>query len=266
MSASPSASPSALLQDIVAALDAELRTADVPDYPGAMNGLQVANGGTVHRVAVGVDGSLATIEAALATRADLLLLHHGLFWGGVQPITGIAYAKYHALLSNGLAVYASHLPLDLHPVHGNNAGLARALGLVPTGGFARFKHVEIGLRGDANERTADLVDRVRAVVSPYGGVVRTSIPVAERRTSRWAICSGGGASSETLREAREHGIDTLIVGEGPHHTTVDAAELGICVVYAGHYATETVGVQSIGAWVEERFGVPWTFLHLPTGS
>jgi dinuclear metal center YbgI/SA1388 family protein len=256
----------ASLQEIVAALDAELRTADIPDYPGAMNGLQVANGGTVHRVAVGVDGSLATIEAAIAARADLLLLHHGLFWGGVQPVTGIAYAKYHALLSNGLAVYASHLPLDLHPVHGNNAGLARALGLTPGAGFARFKHVDIGLRGETNERTADLVDRVRTVVSPYGGSVRTSMPVDGRQTTRWAICSGGGASSESLREAREYGIDTLIVGEGPHHTTVDAAELGILVVYAGHYATETLGVQSIGAFVGERFGVPWTFLHLPTGS
>jgi dinuclear metal center YbgI/SA1388 family protein len=257
---------SALLQEIVAALDAELRTADIPDYPGAMNGLQVANGGTVHRVAVGVDGSLATIEAAIATGADLLLLHHGLFWGGVQPVTGIAYARYHALLSNGLAVYASHLPLDLHPVHGNNAGLARALGLTPSAGFARFKTVDIGLRGETNERTADLVDRVRSVVAPYGGTVRTSMPVEGRQTTRWAICSGGGASSESLREAREYGIDTLIVGEGPHHTTVDAAELGICVVYAGHYATETLGVQSIGAFVEERFGVPWTCLHLPTGS
>jgi dinuclear metal center YbgI/SA1388 family protein len=254
------------LRDIVAALDSELRTTDVPDYPGAMNGLQVANGGVVHRVAAGVDGSLATIRAAIAAGADLLLLHHGLFWGGAQPVTGLAYEKYHAMLSSGLAVYASHLPLDLHPAHGNNACLARALGLAPTAGFARFKHVEIGLRGETNEPTADVVERVRAVVSPYGGVVRTSVPTEGRQTTRWAICSGGGASSDSLREAREYGIDTLIVGEGPHHTTVDAAELGLCVVYAGHYATETLCVQSIGAVVEERFGVPWSFLHLPTGS
>jgi putative NIF3 family GTP cyclohydrolase 1 type 2 len=194
------------------------------------------------------------------------LLHHGLFWGGAQPLVGIAYEKYAAILSSGLAVYASHLPLDLHPVHGNNAGLARALGLVPTGGFARFKNVDIGLRGETDERTTELVDRVRGVVSKFGGRVRTSIPIDGRQTTRWAICSGGGASTESLREARDYGIDTLIVGEGPHHTTVESAELGIPIVYAGHYATETLGVQSIGAFVEERFGVPWTFLHLPTGS
>ena len=257
---------SASLQDVVVALDTELRSADVPDYPGAMNGLQVANQGRVHRVAVAVDGSLVTVKAALTARADLLVLHHGLFWGGVQPLTGLAYEKYNAMLLGGLAVYASHLPLDMHPVHGNNACLARALGLTPTGGFARFKNIEIGLRGDAHESTADLVDRVRALVAPYGGIVRTSVPVKGRKTARWAVCSGGGASSDTLQEARELGVDTLIVGEGPHHTTVEAAEHGICVVYAGHYATETLGVQAIGKLLETRFGLPWTFLHLPTGS
>jgi putative NIF3 family GTP cyclohydrolase 1 type 2 len=107
---------------------------------------------------------------------------------------------------------------------------------------------------------------VQAFVSRYGGSVRTSIPAQGRRTHRWAICTGGGASSETLREARDRGVDTLIVGEGPHHTTVDAIEHDLCVVYAGHYATETLGVQALGAFLESRFGLPWTFLHLPTGS
>ena len=194
---------SASLQEVVAALDAELRVREIPDYPGALNGLQVANRGAVSRVAVAVDGSLATINAAVAERADLLVLHHGLFWGGAQPLTGIAYDKYSAMLTNGLAVYASHLPLDLHPVHGNNACLARALDLAPTGGFASFKGVHIGLRGEAKESTAALVERVRHVVAPYGGVVRTSVPTEGRETTRWAICSGGGASTETLREARE---------------------------------------------------------------
>jgi putative NIF3 family GTP cyclohydrolase 1 type 2 len=104
------------------------------------------------------------------------------------------------------------------------------------------------------------------MVARYGGTVRTSVEAAGRTTRRWAICTGGGANSETLREARERGIDTLIVGEGPHHTTVEAIEHDLCVVYAGHYATETLGVQALGAWLEQRFGLPWTFLHLPTGS
>lgn len=254
------------LRDVVQALDRELRTSEIPDYPGAVNGLQFANSGQVSRVAVAVDASRAAIEAAVAEKADLLVVHHGLFWAGVQPVTGIVYEKYRALMQHDIAVYASHLPLDLHPVHGNNVLLADAFGLAPSGGFARHKTVVIGVMGEADEPTSDIVARVTAAVAPYGGTVRTSMPTMGRRTREWAICSGGGASSDTLREARERGIDTLIVGEGPHHTTVDSIEQDLCVVYAGHYATETLGVQSVGRHLEAAFGLPWTFLHLPTGS
>ena len=260
------AHPSIPLQDVVSALNAELRIAEIPDYPGAMNGLQVGNRGTVQRVAVAVDASYAAITNAVADGADLLLVHHGLFWGGVQPLVGVPYDKYAAMLSNGLAVYAAHLPLDLHAEYGNNVLLARALGLTPDGGFARYKTVDIGVTGTADEDTDALRSRVVAYSASYGGSVRTSIPTPGRRTRRWAICSGGGASSETLREARDRGIDTLIVGEGPHHTTVEAIEHDLCVMYAGHYATETLGVQALGAFLEARFGIPWTFLRLPTGS
>ncbi len=254
------------LRDVVEALDAELRTSEVPDYPGAMNGLQVANGGQVSRVAVAVDASRAALAEAAVCSADLLIVHHGLFWGGVQPLVGIAYEKFHSLLVNGIAVYASHLPLDLHPTLGNNTRLAATLGLVPTGGFARYKLVDIGVSGTADEPTDAILGRVQAYSARYGGTVRTSIPTHGRITKRWAICSGGGASTESLREARELGVDTLIVGEGPHHTTVDAIEHDLCVIYAGHYATETLGVQALGEFLEARFGLPWSFLHLPTGS
>ena len=261
-----STTPSVTLHDVVTALDTELRTIEVPDYPGAMNGLQVANRGQVTRVAVAVDASRAAIAETAISGADLLIVHHGLFWGGTQPLVGVAYDKFCSLLTNGIAVYASHLPLDLHPTHGNNARLAEAFGLVPTAGFSRFKGVEIGVCGESDESTAQLLARVHSYATRYGGTVRTSIPANERTTRRWAICSGGGASSESLREARERGIDTLIVGEGPHHTTVEAIEHDLCIIYAGHYATETLGVQSLGAWLERRFGLPWSFLHLPTGS
>jgi dinuclear metal center YbgI/SA1388 family protein len=258
--------PSVPLRDIVSALDAELRTSEIPDYPGAVNGLQIANPGAVHRVAVAVDASRAAITEAVISGADLLVVHHGLFWSGVQPLVGMQYEKFRSLLSSGLAVYASHLPLDLHAEYGNNVRLAQALGLAPDGGFARFKSVDIGVTGTANEPTDELLSRIIAFSARYGGTVRTSIPAQGRRTHRWAICTGGGASTETLREARDLGVDTLIVGEGPHHTTVDAMEHDLCVVYAGHYATETLGVQALGAFLETRFGLPWTFLHLPTGS
>ena len=258
--------PHASLRDVVSALDAELRTFDIPDYGGAVNGLQVANRGTVHKVAVAVDASRAAISEAAICGANLLVVHHGLFWGGAQPLTGVSYEKYRTLFGADIAVYSTHLPLDCHAELGNNVRLARALDLSPSGGFARYKTIDVGVMGESDLPTTELVDRVQAFAARYGSAVRTSIPTGGRTTRRWAICTGGGASSDTLREARDRGIDTLIVGEGPHHTTVEALEHDFCVVYAGHYATETLGVQAIGAWIEERFGVPWTFLHLPTGS
>lgn len=257
---------SVALNTIVSALDSELHTADIADYPGAVNGLQVTNNGTVTRVAVAVDASVAAVSSAVALKADLLIVHHGLFWGGVQPITGTVYRKYSELFANNVAVYATHLPLDAHATLGNNVQLAHQLGLTPSSGFARYKTSDIGVAGVADLDAFALVDRVTAFSAQYGGTVRTSLSPAGRRVRAWAMCTGGGASTESLREARDRGIDTLIVGEGPHHTTVDAQEYDILVIYAGHYATETLGVQAVGAWLETEFALPWSFLHLPTGS
>lgn len=107
--------------------------------------------------------------------------------------------------------------------------------------------------------------RVSQYAALYGGSVRVSIPAEHRITKRWAICSGMGVSPDSLLEARNAGVDTLIVGEGTHHSAVDSAEHDVCVVYAGHYATETLGVQAVGDWLQRRFGLPWSFLLLPTG-
>ena len=255
----------AALADIVAALDVELRTSEVPDSNVALNGLQMLNNGHVSRVAAAVDASLASIQAAAKIGADLLIVHHGLFWGGTQAIVGKQYERLQQLVSNNIAVYSTHIPLDMHPTLGNNTLLARTFKLDVTGKFAHYKGVNIGVRGTSDLDTNELVERVRQYATSYGGSVRTSIPAANRTTRSWAICSGMGVSADSLKEARDFGIDTLIVGEGTHHTAVDSAEHDICVVYAGHYATETLGVQALGAWVEQRFNVPWSFLLLPTG-
>jgi dinuclear metal center YbgI/SA1388 family protein len=253
------------LHDVVAALDEELRTREIPDYGGAVNGLQLANQGRVERVAVAVDFSRAAIAGAVAEGASLLVVHHGMFWPGVQPIVGPAYERLRLLLEHDVAVYASHLPLDAHPTLGNNVRLAAELGLVPNGGFARYKTIDVGVTGEADVDTAALVDRARAFASAWDGEVRTTPVAPGRRTRRWAICTGAGASSDTLREASERGIDTLVVGEGPHHTAVEAVERDVVVVYAGHYATETLGVRAVGAWLEARFETGWAFVGEPTG-
>ena len=260
-----SAKASVALRDVVAAMDIELATTAVPDSGVALNGLQVENSGRVTRVAVAVDASLASIHAAANVGANLLIVHHGLFWGGLQPVVGKTYDRMRALIENNIALYSTHIPLDMHATLGNNVLLANALGLVPMRPFARYKGVDIGVAGEGNEPTAVLVNRISAYAATYGGTVRTSLPVAGRITRKWALCTGMGAGPDTLLEARNAGVDTLITGEGTHHTAVDSAEHDVCVVYAGHYATETLGVQALGRWVQERFGVPWSFLMLPTG-
>lgn len=253
------------LHAIAARLDALLRTADVPDYPGALNGVQVEHRGPVTRCAVAVDASLDTIDGAIAAGANLLVVHHGLFWGGVQPLRGRHYERMHRLITNDVAVYASHLPLDLHPELGNNALLARALGLEPSGGFARHQDITVGWMGEADVATEELATRLRAIARDNGGTLTVVGSAPGRRTHRWALCTGAGASSDTLREAHRAGVDTLVVGEGPHHTAIEASELGIAVLYAGHYATETFGVKALGSWLESTLGLPWTFVHVPTG-
>lgn len=250
---------------IVQYMDDLLDTRSVPDYPNALNGLQLANDGQVTRIAAAVDFSLRTVTAAAEAKANLLIVHHGMFWGGLEPIRGTAFTRLKTLIRNGIAVYSSHLPLDRHALYGNNALLATELGLEPSGEFARFKDISIGVMGKSDIDSSELAARAATFAQSHGGSVRTTPISTERRTCAWAICTGAGASSETLREARELGIDTIIVGEGPHHTAVDAEESGIVVIYAGHYATETLGVQAIAAHVSDRFGVPWTFLEAPTG-
>jgi dinuclear metal center YbgI/SA1388 family protein len=253
------------LGQVAAHLDDLLRTTEVPDYPGALNGVQVDHAGPVRRCAVAVDASLRTIRGAVDAGANLLIVHHGLFWGGMKPVRGRQYERLRSLLLHDIAVYSSHLPLDLHPTVGNNVLLAELLGLDPQEGFARFQTILVGVRGTTDIETSLLADRVRSISEREGGTLHAIGMSAGRRTRRWAICTGAGASSETLGEAVDSGIDTLIVGEGPHHTAVEAEELGVAVLYMGHYASETLGVRALGADLERTFGLPWSFVAAPSG-
>ena len=246
-------------------LDTLLDTQSIPDYPGALNGVQIANRGAITHIAAAVDVSKRVIEGAIRTRANLLLVHHGMFWGGTQPVTGATYERLRLLIENDVAVYSSHLPLDAHPTLGNNVLLARELGLEPNAGFARYRTIDVGVRGDGDVETSELRSRVDAFARLHGGVARSTTIPGGHRTRRWGVCTGAGASSETLHEAQTSGIDTLIVGEGPHHTAVTADDLGLVVMYAGHYATETLGVRALADHLTTTFGIPSTFIAAPTG-
>lgn len=255
----------AKLPELVCYLDDLLETSGTPDYPNAVNGLQVANSGVVTKIAAAVDFSSRTVADALREGATLLLVHHGMFWSGLEPVRGMAYERLKQLITGNLAVYSSHLPLDRHDRFGNNLLLARELGLEPSAGFARFQTIDIGVRGEADVDTAELALRAATFSKTHGGTLRTTPIGSGHRTRRWAICTGAGASSETLREAAEQEIDTLIVGEGAHWTAVSAADSGLVILYAGHYATETLGVRALAEHVSDKFSIPWTFLQHPTG-
>ena len=234
-----------LLASIAGRIDALLRVSDVPEYPNAVNGVQFAHRGPVRALATAVDLSERSIRGAASAGANLLILHYGMFWGGLQPLVGFRHERISLLLRYDIAVYSAHLPLDAHEVLGNSKLLADMLNLRATGGFAHHQGVACGVRGTADVETAELVRAMRAFASAHGGTAVASEHAPERRTASWAICSGAGANADTLNEAEALGIDTLIVGEGPHWTAVDAPERGLVVIYSGHYATETLGVRAI---------------------
>lgn len=249
----------AALNELVKYLDDYLAIAFVRDYPNALNGLQVGGPDRVSRIAMAVDAAEATIAAAAAAGADLLIVHHGLFWDGNRPVTGRRYRRLKALLEAGLAVYAAHLPLDVHPEVGNNVVLARELGIEPKGRFGAHEGTELGVWGELRMSREALCARLDEVL----GVRVKLIPGGPERIQRVGVVTGGGGGF--VGAALEAGLDALVTGEGSHHTYFDASEGGLNLYYGGHYATETWGVRALGAHLEGRFGLPWTFVDHPTG-
>jgi len=247
------------LAQIAGYCDRVLRSSQFEDWDGAANGLQVENNGSVTRLAAAVDGSLATVRMAIDARADLLVVHHGLFWGSTRPWTGKRYELIRLLVENNLAVYSSHLPLDAHPVLGNNAQLCIALGLKKTRPFFFAKGQYVGLRSDAPVSRDELVKRISRAV----GRVITVAPAGPAVCRHIGVVTG--AAGDELKQAAMEGADTLITGEGRHWTFALAEDLGLNVIYAGHYATETFGVKALTRRLSQRFHLSWVFLDHPTG-
>jgi dinuclear metal center YbgI/SA1388 family protein len=237
------------LESLLQYLDLYLGTAQFPDYPGALNGLQVGGPADVEHIVAAVDASVASVEAAVAAEADLLLVHHGLFWGGSAPLTGRLLRRVQPLMDGAVALYSSHLPLDGHAEVGNNALLGRALGLTLEGRFDAYEGTPVGWYGVLTEpvHVAGLAARAQAAVGAPVRVIEGGPP----RIQRLGVVTGAGAGA--LAEAATLGLDALVTGEAHHHHAIDAMELGVHLVLAGHYATETFGVKALAAHVAERF-------------
>jgi dinuclear metal center YbgI/SA1388 family protein len=246
-------------EELVAYMNDYLAVREVQDYKDAFNGLQVEGRTEIRRIAVAVDACLATIEAALSGGADMLIVHHGLFWGAKAPVTGNYYRRLSLLIKNDLPLYSCHLPLDAHPEVGNNHVLCRLLGLTPSGVWGEQEGTALGVRAVIELDREELVARIQKTL----GVTPLLMPFGPQTIRQVGIITGGAGS--WIDRAAAAGLDTFLTGEGTHHTYFEAEERGLNVLYAGHYATETVGVKALAAHLEQRFGVEWFFLDHPTG-
>jgi len=245
--------PVASLKDIVAYCDQRTRRGAFQDAPGALNGLQVANDGKVTRIGAVVDAGLVPFQAAIGAGIDFLIAHHGLFWNAPEPLSGPAYDRLATLIRGNCALYSSHLPLDAHPEIGNNALLARQVGLQPLRGFLPNPGGDIGLVAHCALRRTELRARLESL---YPRV--TAIEFGSEEPRAVAFCSGGGNSAIPALAAA--GADTLVTGELREEHFNRAQEERLNLYLCGHYATEVHGVKALAAELAEKFGLPWAFL------
>lgn len=245
--------------EIVAWLDEYLRIHAITD--SSPNGLQVQGAATVTRVAFAVDGARQTIDTAVRSGAQMLVVHHGLWWGSHEQIVGNMHGRISALIRHDLSLYAAHLPLDCHPECGNNAELARMFEMTVAAWFGEYKGTPIGAIArpqKALNRNA-LLKRIESVL----GTPPEVLPFGPRTIRQVGIISGGGAMF--CEEARRVGCDTLITGETSHSAYHMAKEAGINLIYGGHYATETVGLRALQRRLGRRYSVTTRFIPAPTG-
>ena len=236
-----------------------LRIREIGDWDNALNGLQIENSGDVTKIGASVDASTRVLTAAAKQNVDLLIVHHGLFWQGLQPVTGGLRRQLNLAFENNIALYSAHLPLDLHSGIGNNAQLAAAIGLTSIQPFFEEKGQLIGVKA----RVSLARDEVeRKLQKALAGPVKAFM-FGPKETGTIGIITGG-AGSEIYKVAQE-GIDTFITGEAPHWTAVAADELGMNLLLGGHYATEVFGVKALAAHLSKRFKIPWAFIDCPTG-
>lgn len=243
----------AKLNDIVAYCDKRTRRAAFKDAPGALNGLQVANDGRVTRIGAAVDAGLVPFQKAVAAGVDFLIVHHGMYWEMPRPLVGAAYERVAALMRGNCSLYSSHLPLDSHPQIGNNALLARQLGLKAGRGFVENEGGDIGRIAPCRLTRAELRRRLESL---YARVV--AVEFGPPRPAEVAFCSGSGNGAMAALMAS--GADTLVTGELREEWFNVAQEQGLNLYLCGHYATEVHAVAALAAELSAKFGLPWGFI------
>jgi dinuclear metal center YbgI/SA1388 family protein len=243
------------LSEIVAFCEKTTRCSEVADFPGANNGLQLQNNGTVTRIGAAVDAGKVPFEMAVEAGIDLLVVHHGLFWNTPASYSGPLYEKLKLAMDNNLAVYSSHLPLDAHPEIGNNRLLAKAIGLEPEDWFLAYEGTPIALLAKAPSSRDEL--RTRLEKEFTGGI--TAIECGSPSPAKVAILTGSGRSA--LDELKSVGTDTLVTGELRQEHFNLAQEEGFNLYLCGHYATERYGVKALAKLAGTAFNLPVSFIQ-----
>lgn len=246
------------LKELVEEVDRYLETASFSD--AAVNGLQVESSGSITRVGLAVDACLESILLAAERRCDLLIVHHGLFWGAELRLCGHLYRRVRALIQADIALYASHLPLDAHPEVGNNIQIARRMSLADVRPFGDYGGKAIGFQG-CLERPVSLEEAV-ATCSEKVGTPAAVLRFGPGEVGRLGIVSGSASDPPLFEEAARNRIDLLVTGEPKQAAYSLAQEYGLNIFYGGHYQTETFGVKALGDYLAARFALPTEFLEL----
>lgn len=245
--------PAADLDALVRYCDKRTRRSAFKDAPGAFNGLQVGNDGRVTKIGAAVDAGVIPFQKAVAAGVDFLVVHHGMYWDMPRPLTGAAYERVATLVRNNCALYSNHLPLDGHPQIGNNALLAKQLGLTPSRPFLVRDGEAIGCIASARFSRATLLARLQRL---YGRVI--AIECGSRAPRAIAFCSGAGNSA--VPELVPAGVDTLVTGELREEWFNRAQEEKLNLYLCGHYATEVHAVKALAAELAKKFNLPWEFV------
>jgi dinuclear metal center YbgI/SA1388 family protein len=253
------------LSTLVSRLDDRLDTGEYADVDPSANGLQVGpEEKDVETVAFAVDGAVETFERAAGYGADLLVVHHGIVWGGLDRVAGLEYDRVRALVDNDIALYVSHLPLDGHEEYGNAAGLASRLDLADVATWVDHEWgVAVGATGTATDSyTTKGLRRAIGEALPVDSPDVQVLDHGPDDIEDVAIVTGAGA--DFFRAVDDEGVDAFVTGEGKQKLYHEAKEAGVSVFLAGHYATETVGVRNLQSLVS-NWGPETTFVDAPTG-
>ncbi len=249
-----------MLRRITESLDELLQNDEWSGIDAAENGLQLENNGEVNTVVFTVDSGLECIEKAKRNDADLMVVHHGLVWGGIERITGSIYKRISKLVKNNIALYSSHLPLDAHPVHGNNVGLLEALDAEKESRWGEINGREVGWTG-----RLEIEKPMEVIINRLEDTLEADVTVldfGDNEIQEIAVLTGAGGG--LVEEAYQTGADLYITGEPKHRAHHTAKEYGLNVVFGGHYHTERYGVLSLKEWMESEYDVETFYMDIPT--